>query len=251
VDKLVLNCHVSDSLSDHYVVHWLANADRFVPRKLSLSETSKLLTWSSLPLISSASLFSLKLLMSDDIVRLLEWYNTGLTEVLDKQASLQIRVFTIRPDNLWNNQTIASTRKKVKRLERRWKATGLAIDREVLHHALGELRGLISAVIFLTLRLLSQLERSHYLRLLTSFLKKPALRLPSHGNLPALLEDFDNFFLKKIQDIRLCLVSAGPALDLELPMTSRIFAEFTPDVLSLIAHSPTKSPPLDPDQQFS
>ena len=82
---------------------------------------------------------------TDCIVHLLEWYNTGLTEVLDKHAPLQKRVFTIRPDNPWNNQTIALTRKKVRRLEIRWKTAGLTIDREILHHALVELRGLISA----------------------------------------------------------------------------------------------------------
>ena len=43
-------------------------------------------------------------------------------------------------------------------------------------------------------------------------------------------------------------------MDPELPKTSRIFTEFIPvtaaDVLSLIAHSPTKSSPLDPVPKF-
>ena len=144
VDKLVLNCHVSDSLSDHYAVHWLANATRPVhPKKTLFLRNLKAIDMEQF----ASDLLCLPLLNedTDDIVHLLEWYNTGLTEVLDKHAPLQKRVYTIRPDNPWNNQTIALTRKKVRRLEIRWKTAGLTIDRKILHHALVELKGLISA----------------------------------------------------------------------------------------------------------
>ncbi|EFX76829.1 hypothetical protein DAPPUDRAFT_322065 [Daphnia pulex] len=98
--------------------------DRFVPRNLKAIDVEQF----------ASDLLSLPLLTeeSDDIVRLLEWYNTGFTEVLDKHAPLQKKVFTIRPDNPWKNEDIALTRKKVRRLKRRWRTTGLTINKEIL-----------------------------------------------------------------------------------------------------------------------
>ena len=69
-------------------------------------------------------------------------------------------------------------------------------------------------------------------------MKKPALRLPSHTDLPALLEKFGDFFLKKIHGIRTSLDVFGSTLVTEQPMTFRSFTKFAPvtsaDVLSLI-----------------
>lgn len=110
-----MNFHVSDSLSDHYAVHWLANAKRPVCPKKSLT----LRNLKAIDVEQFASdLLCLPLLTeeSDDIVRLLELYNTGFTELLDKHAPFQKRVFTIRPDNPRKNQDIALTRKKERRL---------------------------------------------------------------------------------------------------------------------------------------
>jgi hypothetical protein len=124
-------------------VHWLANAKRPVrPKKSFTLRNLKAIDMEQF----ASDLLCLPLLTeeSDYIVRLLEWYNTGFTEVLDKHAPLQKRVFTIRPDNPWKNQDIALIWKKVRRLERRWRKTGLTINKEILHHALGELRDLIS-----------------------------------------------------------------------------------------------------------
>ena len=127
VDRLVFNCDVFDPLSDHYAVHWLANASRPVrPKKTVSLRNLKAIDMDRF----ATDLLCLPLLTdeTDDIAHLLDLYNAGLTEVLDKHATLQKRVFTIRPDNPWNNQEIASTRKEVRRLERRWKATSLTID---------------------------------------------------------------------------------------------------------------------------
>jgi hypothetical protein len=171
---------------------------------------------------------------------------------MDKHAPLQKRVFTIRPDNPWNNQEISSTRKEVRRLERRWKATSLTIDKDILHHALSKLRSLISSakVDFLNSKITEQTGKKSLFKIVDSFLlKKPALRLPSHTDLPALLEKFGDFFLKKIHDIRTSLDVFGSTSVTEQPMTSRSFTKFAPvtsaDVLSLITRCPTKSSPLD------
>ncbi len=99
----------------------------------------------------------------------------------------------------------------------------MTIYKEIWYHDLGELRDLISAtkVEFLNTMITEHTGKKSLFKIVDSFLlKKPALRLPSYGDLPVLFEDFSNFFLKKIQNIRLSLESAAAALHLELPMTS-------------------------------
>lgn len=81
-------------------------------------------------------------------------------------------------------------------LERRGRATDFTVDKEILHHALGELRYIISAAIgdFLNNKITEHTGKKSLFKIIHSFLlKKPALRLPSHGDLPVLFEDFGNF----------------------------------------------------------
>jgi hypothetical protein len=103
---------------------------------------------------------------------------------------------------------------------------------------------------FLNSKITEQTGKKSLFKIVDSFLlKKPALRLPSHTDLPALLEKFGDFFLKKIHDIRTSLDVFGSTSVTEQPMTSRSFTKFAPvtsaDVLSLITRCPTKSSPLD------
>jgi hypothetical protein len=87
VDSLVLNCDVFDPLSDHYAVHWLANASRPVrPKKTVSLRNLKAIDMDRF----ATDLLCLPLLTdeTDDIARLLDLYNAGLTEVLDKHAPL-------------------------------------------------------------------------------------------------------------------------------------------------------------------
>ena len=251
-DNLVLDCYVSDVLSDHSAVHWFARASRPArPRKAVTFRNLKSLDLD----VFVTDLLNLQLFTAetDDVTTLLEWYNDGLTSVLNKHAPTQKRVFTIRPDNPWNNADIHSMRKLVRRLERKWKLSGLAIDKEILLHALGDLRSLISTakVEFLNSKIVEQTGKKSLFKIVDSFLlKKPSLRLPSHDDLLSLLENFGNFFLSKVRDIWSSLESAGSDLEPEQPLTSRIFSTFslvtTAEVASLILRCPTKSSPLDP-----
>lgn len=174
----MFNCNVSDSLSDHYAFHWFTNAKRPVrPRKTVSLRNLKAIDMDQF----ASDLLFLPLLTEemDDISCLLDWYNDGLTDVLNKHAPLQKRVFTIRPDNPWNNQDISSARKRVRRLERRWKSTGLTVDKEILHHALSELRSLISSAKISQLRNHRENRKGVFIqdRCLVSSEKKPPLRL--------------------------------------------------------------------------
>jgi hypothetical protein len=165
-------------------------------------------------------LLNLKLFTAgtNDVTTHLEWYNEGLAVVLNTHAPIQKRIFTIRPDNPWNNADIHSMRKQVRWLERRWKLSGLAIDKKILLQALPDLRSLISTakVNFLNSKIVEQTGKKSLFKIVDSFLlKKPSLRLPSHDDLLSLLENFGDFFLTKVCDIWSSFVLSGSDLEPE------------------------------------
>jgi hypothetical protein len=119
----------------------------------------------------------------------------------------------------------------VRWLERRWKLSGLAIDKEILLQALADLRSLISTakVNFLNSKIVEQTGKKSLFKIVDSFLlKKPSLRLPSHDDLLSLLENFGDFFLTKVRDIWSSLVLSGSDLEPEHSLTSRTFSSFSP-----------------------
>ena len=65
-----------------------------------------------------------------DLESLLTLYNTTLIDLLDKHAPLKTRNFTIRPSAPWYIEDIREEKQKRRALERRWRRTGLTVDRE-------------------------------------------------------------------------------------------------------------------------
>ena len=57
-------------------------------------------------------------------------YNTLLIGLLDKHAPLKTRTITIRPLAPWYTEDIREEKQKRRALERRWRRTGLTVDRE-------------------------------------------------------------------------------------------------------------------------
>ena len=66
---------------------------------------------------------------SNDLLTLLHLYNSELSSVLDKHASLKSRMVTIRPAAPWFSEEIKLERRVRRRLERRWRRTRLPEDR--------------------------------------------------------------------------------------------------------------------------
>ena len=64
-----------------------------------------------------------------DLESLLTLYNTTLIGLLDKHAPLKTRTITIRPSAPWYNEDIREEKQKRRALERRWRRTGLTIER--------------------------------------------------------------------------------------------------------------------------
>ena len=58
-------------------------------------------------------------------------YNSILTGLLDKHAPVKKRVLTLRPNAAWYTDDIKQEKAKRRKLERRWRATRLTIDRQI------------------------------------------------------------------------------------------------------------------------
>jgi hypothetical protein len=125
-------------------------------------------------------------------------YNNGLACVLDSQASMVKRCFTVRPDNPLDNEEIHAARRKVRRLERRWKLTNLIIDKQIMHGELRNLHEMFKLVkrSFLEYQILEAGgKKTSLFKLVDSLLlAKPGLRLPAHDSLTELVEQFSHFF---------------------------------------------------------
>ena len=135
-----------------------------------------------------------------------------MAEILDKHAPLVQRKVTIRPDDPWDCEEIRSARRHARRLERRYRKSGLAIDGELMERARDELGCLIDSkkASFLQDQITEASGKKSLFKIVDSFLiKKPTLRLPAHDSLPALLDQFGQHFDKKVSDIRACLDAAA------------------------------------------
>ena len=80
--------------------------------------------------ISDSPLISTVYEAGHDLESLLTLFNTTLIGLLDKHTPLKTRTITIRPSAPWYTEDIREEKQKRRALERRWRKTGLTVDRE-------------------------------------------------------------------------------------------------------------------------
>ncbi|EFX61540.1 hypothetical protein DAPPUDRAFT_121530 [Daphnia pulex] len=135
-------------------------------------------------------------------------HHTGLATVLDAHAPMVYRSFAVRPDNPWCSEEILAARRRLRRLERLWRRTGLHVHYEMFNDACLSRNKLIHEAksTFLVSRINENLEKKSLFKVVDSFLiKKPQLALPNHDSLPELAERFSAFFTEKVNNIRVAL----------------------------------------------
>ena len=66
-----------------------------------------------------------------DVSFAVQEYNSILTGLLDKHAPVKKRVLTLRPNAAWYIDDIKQEKAKRRKLERRWRATRLTIERQI------------------------------------------------------------------------------------------------------------------------
>ena len=70
--------------------------------------------------------------ISTDVTTLVEIYNNGLKGILDKHAPVVSRKIRARISQPWMDEETRENRRVVRRAERKWRKTGLTVDREIL-----------------------------------------------------------------------------------------------------------------------
>ena len=84
-----------------------------------------------------ADIMNSPLMTSDDahdVTVLVDQYNSVLSSLLDKHAPLRKCVVTLRPAAPWYTDYINGEKRERRRLERRWRDSGLTVDRETYVH---------------------------------------------------------------------------------------------------------------------
>ncbi|WAR29084.1 hypothetical protein MAR_002652 [Mya arenaria] len=138
--------------------------------------------------------------------KLVERYNTGLQELLDKHAPLQTKVITIRQNTPWYNDSLRAAKRNRRKAERKMRKSNLTVHTEIYKEP---------CIIYNKLMLqtkkdyyLSKIEensndRRHLFKLTNTLMGcKRDTVLPSTDNDKSLANKFCDFFIGKIISIR-------------------------------------------------
>ncbi|KXJ08057.1 hypothetical protein AC249_AIPGENE17209 [Exaiptasia diaphana] len=82
---------------------------------------------------------------SSDIDNLVSQYNLKLSSLLDSYAPASTRLITLRPHAPWFNSTLRDEKKLKRKLERKWRSTGLEVHRQMFTNQCCKYQDLLKA----------------------------------------------------------------------------------------------------------
>ena len=182
-------------------------------------------------------------------------YNNELTAILDEVAPLQSKTITVRPPSPWYDELIRAAKQQRRVAERKWRKTGLTVNRDLYISERNHVTDLITAARSKHLRNAiaeKKGDTKQLFRLVDSLCGKsedPAL--PRNGSDQAIAETFSSFFIQKIVKIQESIPDASldaemlsfPAASVELASFQAIAAD---DLRKLMGEMPNKQCLLDP-----
>lgn len=256
-DSVVSNVTTSTLISDHHAVLFKMNVCK--PTSPNITRCFRK--------ISSVDMASFReQLSSSDLAKCrLDCPNVGtdqlnnvLRELLDAHAPLSEKVVSNKHSVPWYTLRLREAKRMRRKLERKWRSTGLVVHREMFK----DQRNLVRKLLFTEKQDYYQ-TKIHECRSDQRQLNKIVAKL-THGNKPLvlptcssslsdLLTQFGQFFIGKIDKIRNKLdscIQSTPKPVIVWPETTaylRIFAPASEDeVLKIITRSPKKTCSLDP-----
>ena len=185
---------------------------------------------------------------------LVEAYNSGLQQILDRHAPSVTRRVRDRPSAPWLTTDIRMARRRRRRAERRWRKTHLTVHREIFITERDTVRMCVQEGrrTFYNDRINCTESSSKQLFAVTNeLLGKPKMKsFPSNIPRSELPQRFCEYFSEKIQKLRDDLDSqqCDPPTFVEYdgPGFSQFLLVSEKDIHDLIMQSPTKSCSLDP-----
>jgi hypothetical protein len=191
---------------------------------------------------------------SDNLVGLVQQYESVLTSILNTHAPSKERIITLRPSAPWYSSDIRAEKIKRRKLERSWRRSRLTVDRELYVHQCGVVKRLIKNSkndLFANLITEQQSNQKVLCSTFEKMIHKNADNLfPSAFSPGQLVNSFADFFVNKISTIQTnfndntCDLDFQP-VTLDSYLTS--FYDISPENLSkLLSTLVAKSCDLDP-----
>jgi hypothetical protein len=141
-----------------------------------------------------------------DLSVLIDKYENTLKETLQQHAPQKRRTITLRPLSPWYNEQIGQEKRNRRKLERRWRASGLCIDRQLYVKQCETVNVMIkNAKTTYYSSVIS--NNAHNQKVLFSTVdkllhRKPEKRYPTASSTTELVNNFADFFSNKIATIR-------------------------------------------------
>ncbi|CAB4037961.1 Hypothetical predicted protein, partial [Paramuricea clavata] len=145
-----------------------------------------------------------------DLPVLIDKYENTLKETLQQHAPQKRRIITLRPLSPWYNEEIGQEKRNRRKLERRWRASGLCIDRQLYVKQCETVNAMIkNAKTTYYSSVIS--SNAHNQKVLFSTVdkllhRKSEKRYPTVSSTTELVNKFADFFSNKITTIRQELV---------------------------------------------
>ena len=209
-DDFISSVSVNEDLpSDHLAVKCLINVARPpAPRKIFRSR--KIRSIDMLAFKSDVLDSPLLTNPADDLDSLVLQYDSVLLALLDNHAPEVERYVVLRPHSPWFNESLREAKQKKRRLERKWRKSGLSVDKELyLDQCTIYTDLLISAKSDYHRSELSQCEPRDLFRVIDKLCHASHVKkLPSFDNPKDLADKFANFFEDKIANLRQPVVTS-------------------------------------------
>ena len=137
---------------------------------------------------------------------LIEQYERTLKETLDKYAPLKRRTVTLRPLATWYHEGIRVAKRKRRKLERRWRTSGLCVDKQLYVEQCQVVNDMVKEAKTLHYSSIISDNASNQKVLFNTVDKllhrKPERRYPTVPSTTELANNFAEFFGNKIVNIR-------------------------------------------------
>ena len=202
-EELIANVQVlPDVYSDHKVVSCTMNYSKPPSSKVLITyRSTKTLNATKLQSDINNILSKIDSLFEPSLDHLMSLYNRDLKDIYDTAAPIQSRWIRQRTHAPWYNQDLRQVKREKRRLERKFKKSGLVVDQQKFESKCVEYNSLIETtkMHFYKSRI-EQTDRNQLFRLIDGFFKIKNTGLPTYDSLKQLTEDFNNFFINKIRD---------------------------------------------------
>ena len=138
-----------------------------------------------------------------DLTTLVSKYNTTLGKIFDDLAPMKSRWITHRPHAPWYNDDLRLAKRIKRRAERMFRKSGLEVHKQIFEEACNKYQKQLE--FYKSSFYKSKIEqagRNKLFRMVDKLFQPGSSALPSHTSLEVLVEDFNDFFIGKIQSIR-------------------------------------------------